>query len=82
MELSVQNHILHKQPLNRIAFNPIHKVVAAIVDASDTICFYHYQQASGSFIEIFQSSSRPSGKKSSLAWSPSGHLLALGSTSL
>ena len=82
MELSVQNQVLHRQPLNRIAFNPIHNVVAAIADASDTVCFYHYQQALNSFIEIFKNSSRPSGKKSSLAWSPSGQLLALGSTSL
>ena len=82
MQLSVCNHLLNRQFINKISFNPIHNILAAIVDTSDTILFYHYQTSPTSFIEIFQGTSRPSGKKTSLSWSSDGVYLALGAANL
>lgn len=82
MELSVQNQLLHRQFLSKISFNSTYNLLAAIADAADTVSFFHYQPAKNMFAEIFESSSRPSGKKSSLSWSPNGSLLSLGSANL
>jgi hypothetical protein len=82
MELNVQNQLLHRQFLSKIAFNTIHNILAAIADAADTVSFFHYQPSLNIFTEIFQSSSRPSGKKSTLSWSPNGLYLSLGSAYL
>ena len=82
MDLSVQNQLLHHQFLRKIAFNGVHNLLAAIADGADTVSFFHYQPELAIFTEIFTSSSRPSGKKSSLAWSPNGLFLSLGSAHL
>jgi hypothetical protein len=43
MELNVQNQVLHRQFLSKIAFNGIQNLLAAIADGADTVSFYHYQ---------------------------------------
>lgn len=82
MNLTIHNHLLSKQFINNIAFNHVHNIVAAIIDATDTIAFYHYHPQNHTITEIFQANSKPSGKKTSLAWSHDGQYLALGSAQL
>ena len=43
MQVSVCNHLINRQFINKISYNQIHNILAAIVDTSDTILFYHYQ---------------------------------------
>jgi hypothetical protein len=74
--------LLHRQFISKIAFNACHHLLAVIADAADTVTFFHYQPLQNIFNEIFQSSSRPSGKKSCLSWSPNGLYLSLGSANL
>jgi hypothetical protein len=53
MELNVQNQLLHRQFLSKIAFNTIHNILAAIADAADTVSFFYYQPSLNIFTEIF-----------------------------
>jgi len=82
MEVTIRNHLLHRQFIGKITLNVPHSIIAAIIDATDTIAFFHYHPTSQTLQEIFQGTSRPSGKKTSLAWSNDGHYLALGSANL
>jgi WD40 repeat protein len=82
MDLSIRNYVLSKQFISKIAFNSTHNILAAIVDAADTIAFYHCHPQLHTIQEIFQGTSKPSGKKTSLAWSNDGQYLALGSGQL
>jgi len=82
MNLTIHNHLLSKQFLSNMAYNTTHNILAAIVDATDTIAFYHFHPQHHTIQEIFQGTSKPSGKKTSLAWSHDGQYLALGSGQL
>lgn len=82
MNCKIKNHLLSKQFISKIAFNHTHNILACIVDAADTIAFYHLTPHTHQLIEIFAGTSKPSGKKSSLVWSNDGQHLALGSHNL
>lgn len=82
MDLRVKNEVIQRQSITKMAFNPVHSLLAAIADGADAVSFHHYQPHLNTFTEVFTSSSRPSGKKSSLSWSWDGLQLALGSANL
>jgi hypothetical protein len=82
MDLRVKNFILGKTFLSKFAFNHLHSLFAAVLDAADTLAFFHYHPTTKLITEIFQGMSKPSGKKTSLAWSEDGQYLALGAAHL
>lgn len=41
MNCSVKNHLISKQFISKCAYNHTHNILACIVDAADTIAFYH-----------------------------------------
>ena len=65
-----------------MAFNPVHNILAAVFDAADTLSFFVFDKESQQLLEILQGTSKPSGKKTSLAWSPDGVYLALAAAHL
>lgn len=82
MNIKVKNHILSKQFISKFAYNHTHAILACIVDAADTLAFYHLHTTDHTLQDIFAGTSKPSGKKASLAWSHDGKHLALGSNNL
>jgi len=41
MNCKIKNHLLSKQFISKFAFNHTHNILACIIDAADTIAFYH-----------------------------------------
>ena len=82
MDLKIKNHILSKKFISKFAYNHNQSILACIVDSADTIAFFHLNKEEKSLIQIFAGTSKPSGKKSSIAWSHDGKYLALGSHNL
>ena len=80
MNIKSKSHILGKHFVNKISLNTKHNILAVYIDSADTVSFYHLENNTP--IEIFKGMSKPSGKKSALAWSCDGSLLALGSNNL
>ena len=80
MNLKSKSHILGKHFVSKFSLNTKHNILAVYVDSADTVSFYHLANSQPQ--EIFQGMSKPSGKKSALAWSNDGAYLALGSNNL
>jgi WD40 repeat protein len=81
MDLKAQSHILGRHFVTKIALNHPYQLLAAAIDSSDTLAFFRLLPNSPPE-EVFQGMSKPSGKKSALAWSNDGNHLALGSSNL
>jgi hypothetical protein len=83
MEVLIKNHLLSKGSVNKIAFNHHNNILACVADGSDSILFFLMKvngpnRSNIDFVELFVGDSKPTGSKSSIAWSLDGRFLALG----
>ena len=81
MNLKVKSELLSKYFITKFALNLKYNILVIFVDNTKTTTFFHLPPQQPP-LEIFQGQSKPTGKKSSLAWNHDGTFLALGSNSL